>query len=479
MKTENNIDNYFERVKQNPPLIEIEKVHQIINSPTAKARLRGKPYNLLKFTIMTTIFAVILSAFLLWPGNNVEKSGAVENGFSNQKTVESPKAILKANQPQEASLRPLLKSNRQKTEIRESVSAKSEPEELNEVRSENADIEKTRQKGEVSSTDVRQDQDKLNELMAKRDQILKTQKSNNSMKKSEVAYPEQILDSTFFIDLSRNELEKIGFRQKESKIDLHFLLNQGKMFTVYEDGHLVFGVVFDDNQQSKKAKRESNSTMSFYVEREFRVSKKDSSVVYSKGIVPMLVTDEKGNNLLKISLPESELKALFSKDFPKDFKTLLPVVIRKNVFGNQPKEDIIYWFLPTDEFFNRLPLEISKELMAEFKYVTAEDKSKLVQPECKYFDECKNTLNDIKFKVFPNPASSQVNVSFSLNEAITGRITLVDLAGRERQVLKSQTKFAIGPHQISVDVSAVPEGIYLITLYSDKGIQTQRFIVTR
>jgi hypothetical protein len=67
MNNENKIDNYFERVKQNPPLIPIEKVHQIINSPGAKARLKGNPRNLLKFTIMTTIFAVMISAVLFWP----------------------------------------------------------------------------------------------------------------------------------------------------------------------------------------------------------------------------------------------------------------------------------------------------------------------------------------------------------------------------------------------------------------------------
>jgi len=479
MKTENKIDSYFERVKQNPPLITTEKVHQIINSPKATARLKGNPYNLLKFVVMTTILAVIISTFLLWPGNKDEDSRPVETGFSNQKIVESPNAIPKTNYQQTALLKPSQKSNWQETEMRESVSAKNKPEELNEFRSENTDIETTQQKVEVSSIDEQQDQDKLNELMAKRDQILKKQKSNNSTKIPEIVYPKQILDSTLFIDLSRNELEKMGFRQKESKIELHFLFNVVKLFTVYENGYLAFGIVVDDNQQSKKVTGKSNSAISFYVEREIRVSKKDSSVVYSQGIVPMLVTDEKGKCLLKISLPESELKALFSQNFSKDYKTLLPVVIRKNIFGNLPKEDLIYWFLPTDEFFNRLPQEISKELLAEYKYVTAEDKSKLIQPECKYFDECKNTLNDIKFKVFPNPASSQETVSFNLNEAINGRITLVDLAGRERQVLKPQSKFAIGPHQINVDVSAVPEGIYLITLYSDKGIQTQRFIVTR
>ena len=429
--------------------------------------------------IKKTIFAIILSAFLLWPGNRAEDSRPVGKGVSNQKIVETPNASAKTNHPQTASSNPSQKSNSLESGIEESVSARNKPEELNDVRSENTDTETTQQKEKAISIDVQQDQDKLNELIAKRDQLLKNQKSDNSTKKPEIVYPKQILDSTLFIDLRRKALENLGFVSKKNSIELRWLFNESKVFTIYKDNRLIFGLEFDDVPQPKTDSDNPYSKINIEAEQLNVETKRNVSVRYNEGILPMLVTDEKGKALLKISLPESELKALFSKDFSRDFKTLLPVVMRKNIFGNLPKEDVIYWFLPTDQFFNRLPRAVSKELLAEYKYVTAEDKSKLVQPECKYFEECENTLNHIKFKVFPNPASTQVYVSFSLNEAINGRITLVDLAGRERQVLKPQTKFAIGPHQINVDVSAVPEGIYLITLYSDKGIQTQRLIVTR
>jgi hypothetical protein len=159
---------------------------------------------------------------------------------------------------------------------------------------------------------------------------------------------------------------------------------------------------------------------------------------------------------------------------------LLPVDLKKDVFGhNLPKEDIVYWFLPTDEFFNRLPQNISKELLGEYNYITAEDKSTLEKPECKYFEECKNTLQLTDFKIFPNPANYRVSVSFTLPETIDARITLVDLAGREKQVLHQQSHFAAGKHQLDFDLSNVSEGIYLLTLYADKGVQTQRLMVAR
>jgi hypothetical protein len=63
------IEQYFQLTNNIAPIYNAEKVHQIINSPTAKARLKGKPKIFLKFTIMTTIIAVILSVVMFWPGD--------------------------------------------------------------------------------------------------------------------------------------------------------------------------------------------------------------------------------------------------------------------------------------------------------------------------------------------------------------------------------------------------------------------------
>ena len=91
------------------------------------------------------------------------------------------------------------------------------------------------------------------------------------------------------------------------------------------------------------------------------------------------------------------------------------------------------WFYPSDAFFKALPERISNDLRKEYNYITAEDKSQLEKPVCKYFDECKNTLAVSKFKVYPNPANNTATISFTLPEAVDGRITLVDLSGRERR----------------------------------------------
>jgi hypothetical protein len=68
--------------------------------------------------------------------------------------------------------------------------------------------------------------------------------------------------------------------------------------------------------------------------------------------------------------------------------------------------------------------------------------------------------------------------SILLPKAINGRISLVDLAGRERQVLLPETSLSKGFQRFGFDLSGVSEGMYLITLYSDQGIQVQRLMVS-
>jgi len=41
---------------------------------------------------------------------------------------------------------------------------------------------------------------------------------------------------------------------------------------------------------------------------------------------------------------------------------LIPVVVKHEKFGLAVPEDIIFWFEPTDTFFNTLPTELGNEL---------------------------------------------------------------------------------------------------------------------
>ncbi|MFA9391267.1 MAG: T9SS type A sorting domain-containing protein [Prolixibacteraceae bacterium] len=563
MKNENRIDTYFGRVKKNPPLIEIEMVHQILNEAEVKAKVepkKGHP-NLLKFSIMTTLFAIVISVFLFWPKAPEEISNSKEqisteisivpsNSTSYQQSANDVGGSVKdtilptslaenVSTSNSASARDLTarklipfkvsniafvhssKNNWLELVFLESKSFKIGEKDSSISLAINSGDPKKPVRGEYHFSEKDADQleymsftgqysisndsvlritggkllvDTIGrshsfqyELLLENDYSLAGQfvpdmdfNRNEKVKKDKPEvkekYPEQILDSTLFIDLNRIQLENLGFKLSNDAINLFFLSNT---FTSYRDSCLTFGVNFDDRPSPKSD--EDTNKFHFEAKQAFIITKDTVKANDTNGeLIPMLITNSEGENLLKMAFPEMKLKTLFSQRFSKDFKTLLPVVLKKDVFGhNMPKEDIVYWFLPTDDFFNLLPQNVSEELLTEYDYIWAENKSVLEKPECKYFEECKNTLDVFDFKVFPNPANSTATISFTLNEQVDGRITLVDLAGRERQVLQSQTSFTKGSHRMDVDVSTVPEGIYLITLFSDKGIQTQRFIVTR
>jgi hypothetical protein len=74
----------------------------------------------------------------------------------------------------------------------------------------------------------------------------------------------------------------------------------------------------------------------------------------------------------------------------------------------------------------------------------------------------------VRFQLSPNPAQLEIRLS-SINETID-QIQILDLAGR---TVFSQTK----PSQpASIDVSTLTTGAYILSIQTDKGMGTQRFI---
>lgn len=62
--------------------------------------------------------------------------------------------------------------------------------------------------------------------------------------------------------------------------------------------------------------------------------------------------------------------------------------------------------------------------------------------------------------VWPNPASEQLTVSFSLPESSAVNITLYDLLGNQL-ITRQATRYTRGTHTTRLDISALPKGLYL------------------
>lgn len=77
--------------------------------------------------------------------------------------------------------------------------------------------------------------------------------------------------------------------------------------------------------------------------------------------------------------------------------------------------------------------------------------------------------NDAKFNVFPNPATSEINVSFETASEV--EVTLLSLIG---EIIEEKT---ISGLTTNFDVSELPSGVYMIEVLTNNSKNTERVIV--
>ncbi len=78
--------------------------------------------------------------------------------------------------------------------------------------------------------------------------------------------------------------------------------------------------------------------------------------------------------------------------------------------------------------------------------------------------------------VVPNPAADQADLVFSMNDAVSARLALVDVLGREVEVLHDGT-LAAGPHRMQLPIGDLNSGIYFIRMHRDGLSEVIRFVV--
>ena len=88
---------------------------------------------------------------------------------------------------------------------------------------------------------------------------------------------------------------------------------------------------------------------------------------------------------------------------------------------------------------------------------------------CDFTIGLKEPLESDKIQLFPNPTSGQLTVEINSNEPATLDMLVIDLHG----VTLWETNDAL-PH--TLDVSHLPDGIYVLQLRAARGLFTQRFV---
>lgn len=89
-----------------------------------------------------------------------------------------------------------------------------------------------------------------------------------------------------------------------------------------------------------------------------------------------------------------------------------------------------------------------------------------------------NFLNS--YNLFPNPATTNVKVSFGLNEASTVNIKLYNVAGQEVKTFVSDLNLATGNYEYNFDLpQSISAGNYFIEVSSGNRKSTKKLLVTK
>ncbi|HEY4785700.1 MAG TPA: T9SS type A sorting domain-containing protein [Bacteroidales bacterium] len=262
------------------------------------------------------------------------------------------------------------------------------------------------------------------------------------------------MENLNYIDLSREELEKIGIRFK----------NDTGKYSILRTGFEYR----DENGHTLWCKSPYNMSMSG---RKVLLVKLNLYAPYQSGF--------KSKVLSKLSQG--------ANDSALKMKELIPVRVKQEQFKDYCPwldEDQIFWYAPTEAFFDSLPPRIGNELKQDYRTimirrdpnVPLEEKMKLTS-SCKYFEECKATLFDVSFTISPNPVSDNLNLDLDVQLPDKISISIFSVGGRKLITLLPFTNMPVGPQHLSFPVSNLASGFYLVTVQNGKGlVKTQRII---
>lgn len=82
-----------------------------------------------------------------------------------------------------------------------------------------------------------------------------------------------------------------------------------------------------------------------------------------------------------------------------------------------------------------------------------------------------------RLRVWPNPASDQLNIEFISKEEGTARLTLVDALGRDVVDLAEQQVEAVTMYSLDVDISSIASGSYFLVLRTPSQVKTLRLTI--
>ncbi|HEU4716716.1 MAG TPA: T9SS type A sorting domain-containing protein [Bacteroidia bacterium] len=79
---------------------------------------------------------------------------------------------------------------------------------------------------------------------------------------------------------------------------------------------------------------------------------------------------------------------------------------------------------------------------------------------------------------FPNPANVSATFTYSLTQNTNVSVKLYDITGNLVSTLSDNEQSAAGDHQLTIDTSSLPDGVYFITLSTGEESVVRRVVVS-
>jgi len=356
--TEQEINLFFTRFKQLPECFEIEKVHQLINNPDAKATHRiNFKYKPFKFMIMTSLFVVGISSLLFW--------------FTPIKIIENRKS------------EPL--------NIEKSVNQTQQF--VSNAREINIDKKKTTRKTDIAINPIHNTEiftksvayEDTNEVLSQLLEPIDTIKEIIEIGRQ----TDSVIAKIHYIELSKDQYTKIGFIIGSDKIQIRtngfnvFLSKDGRgveLLGVFKWKVPKINPIFLSNKIGEQMIKWST----------FGEDKNKFEDDYFKNKI---------QNLIPIIMRQRTFPDILTED---------------QIFWFEPSE-ALFNSLP-ESIGNELRMEYNY-ITAE-----TEEKKQVLSTNCTYFEACKSTLKVENCKLYPNPANGSVTIDFVLQESANGII---------------------------------------------------------
>jgi hypothetical protein len=173
-----------------------------------------------------------------------------------------------------------------------------------------------------------------------------------------------------------------------------------------------------------------------------------------------------------------------AKNFKINFAELLPLEIKFD--KSKLIERIVFWFVPTDELINKLPMRYSTSLKNEMEVIRKIKNGLLPATQAceeikdkSYLDVCKISSGAVTIEnIYPNPIINVSYLTFSLSADREITIDIHNFMGNCVGNLIKDKSLQAGKHKLEINISGIQPGIYILSLKTNKGeMATQRIII--